>query len=324
MDKSSYPLSLDCNSSPAANTICLKTSSGNSLTYSGTTTNYYLKATNGSTNFQATASTAPTDTASLTCPSGYISVPGSATYGTSNFCVMKYEAKNVGGVATSQAASTPWVSISQTTSISTAAAACTGCHLITEGEWLTIAQNVLNVSSNWSSGTVGTGYIYSGHNDNAPANALAVSNTADGYSDTGNASGNQRRTLTLSNGEVIWDLSGNVWEWTSGTVQSPTVQPGITGSGYNWREWTAVTNQGTISPNPSASATGITGASSSSSWNSGNGIGQIYSSADEAGLRGFLRGGDWSTGGRAGVLALSLDNAPGNTSTTIGFRIARP
>ena len=56
---------------------------------------------------------------------------------------MKYEAKNVSGVATSQASGTPWVAISQTSAITTAAAACTGCHLITEGEWLTIAQNVL-------------------------------------------------------------------------------------------------------------------------------------------------------------------------------------
>jgi prepilin-type N-terminal cleavage/methylation domain-containing protein len=324
VDNSSYPLSLDCSSTPAANTICLKTSSGNSLIYSGATTNYYLKATNGSTNFQATASTAPTDTASLTCPTGYIPVPGSATYGTSNFCVMKYEAKNVGGVATSQAASTPWVSITQTISISTAAAACTGCHLITEAEWLTIDQNVLNVPSNWSSGTVGTGYIFSGHNDNAPANALAVSNTADSYSDTGNSSGsgaNQKRTLTLSNGEVIWDLAGNVWEWTSGTVQSPTVQPGINGGGLALREWTAVTNPGTISPSPSPAGTGIAGASG---WNTSYGIGVVYSSADETGLRGFLRGGSWIEGGGAGVLILALHAHPSYPGTSLGFRVAAP
>ena len=37
------------------------------------------------------------------CPSGYIVAPGSSLYDTNAFCVMKYEAKNVGGVAVSKA-----------------------------------------------------------------------------------------------------------------------------------------------------------------------------------------------------------------------------
>ena len=148
---------------------------------------------------------------------GYILVPGSTVLGTSDFWVMKYEAKNVGGVATSQVASTPWVMISQTDAMTTSSAACSGCHLISEAEWLTIAHNVLGVSSNWSGGTVGSGYIYGGHNDNSPTNALAAdTNDANGYSGETNTGGNQRRTLTLTNGEVIWDIAGNVYEWTSG------------------------------------------------------------------------------------------------------------
>jgi formylglycine-generating enzyme required for sulfatase activity len=234
---------------------------------------------------------------------------------------MKYEAKDVGGVATSQAASTPWVSISQTDAITTAAAACTGCHLITEAEWMTIAQNVLGVASNWSTGTVGSGFIYSGHNDNSPGNALdADSNDTNGYYGTGNTSpSNQKRTLTLSNGEVIWDLAGNVWEWTSGTVQSPTIQPGITGAGYDGRQWTAITNPGTLSINPSPAGTGIAGASA---WNTGNGIGLIYSDTEQVGLRGFLRGGYWTGGSGAGVLTLSLYLAPSYAAADVGFRVA--
>lgn len=137
-----------------------------------------------------------------------------------------------------------WVSISQASAISTALAACSGCHLISEAEWLTITQNVLSVSSNWSDGSVGSGFIYSGHNDNAPANALAAdTNDANSYSGTGNSSpSNQRRTLTLTNDEVIWDLAGNVYERTAGT--STTGQPGITGeTGYAWKEWPNVTAQ---------------------------------------------------------------------------------
>jgi formylglycine-generating enzyme required for sulfatase activity len=237
---------------------------------------------------------------------------------------MKYEAKQVGSTTTpiSQASGTPWANISQTTAIANSpnVAGCTGCHLITEAEWLTIAQNVLNVASNWSGGSVGSGYIYSGHNDNAPASALAAdTNDSNGYSGETNTGGNQRRTLTLTNGEVIWDLSGNVWEWTAGT--STTGQPGITGeAGYAWKEWPNVTTNGTNPTNPSPAGTNLTGAST---WNSSEGVGQPYSYAGESAVRGFFCGGSWSYGAFAGVLALGLNYAPSDTNTSVGFRVSR-
>ena len=228
---------------------------------------------------------------------------------------MKYEAKNVGGVATSQASGTPWVSISQTSAITTSSAACDGCHLISEAEYLTIAHNVLSVDSNWSSGTVGSGYIYSGHNDNSAVPLAASSNDSDGYSGTGNTTpSNQRRTLTLTNGEVIWDIAGNVYEWTSG--QTTGGQPGA--SGWSYHEWNAITGTGSLSPNPHPSY----GTPAASNWTSGNGIGAIYSNANDTGLRGFLRGGGWSYGSNAGVLSLALD-APPSTASSPGFRVAR-
>jgi len=320
-----YPTANNC-PTPGSTAICLKSSGGTVYVYTSTNTtnpqSFALTATKSGTSYIIADNTTPGQISAnptLSCPSGFIPVPGSITYGTADFCVMKYGAKNVGGVATSQAALTPWVNISQTDSITTSAAACTGCHLITEAEYLTIAQNVLSVASNWSTSTVGSGYIYSGHNDNAPANTLAAdSSDANGYAGETNTGGNQRRTLTLSNDEVIWDLAGNVYEWTQGT--STTGQPGITGTGSAWREWNVVSNPGTISPNPSATATGISGASG---WTSANGIGRINSNTEQAELRGFYRGGDWSMGGYDGILTLIFNYSPGVTRANIGFRVSR-
>jgi len=260
-----------------------------------------------------------------TCPSGFIPVPGSATYGTHDFCVMKYEASQVGSsnVPISQSGVLPWVTISQTTAIADApnVAGCTGCHLITDAEWLTIAQNVLGVASNWSGGAVGSGYIYSGHNDTFPNNALAADpSDANGYAGETNQGGNQKRTLTLTNGQVIWDLAGDVWEWTNGTVSAG--QPGVAGNAYaSWIEWPGVTTPGAMSPNPFPTTTGFSGANA---WNSSNGIGQLISNTAETNVHGVLRGGYWRNGSTCGVLAMTLDNLPSNnTNISIGFRVSR-
>lgn len=272
--------------------------------------------------------TAPTTLASGdTCPTNYIVVPGSSLYGTNAFCVMKYEAKIQGNdigtttyastmVADSRATGTPWVNISQTNAIAEAAALGDGYHLITEAEWLTIAQNVMSVPSNWSGGSVGSGYMYRGHTDGTPANSLAASTDNDGYSGTGQTTAEQRRTLTLTNGEVIWDLAGDVWEWTDGTTQGGN-QPGA--PGIAWRQWNALSVPGSLSPNPYPSYAN----SAAGGWNSTQNIGQVYSDSTQTGLRAFLRGGAFYDGSIAGVSALILSFSPGNTHGAVGFRVTR-
>ena len=330
-----YPITLDANNCPATpvpdTTRCLKFSSSTNFIYTpSTTTNpqSYTLATNKSGNY---LSSSPITNI---CPLNFIVVPGSSTYGTNDFCVMKYEAKQVGATTTpiSQASGLPWVNISQTTAIANApntknqdGSTCTTCHLITEAEWMTIAQNVLSVASNWDNGagvhTVGTGYIYSGHNDNVPANAIEASNNDTlGYTNTGNASGNQRRTLTLTNGEVIWDMSGNVYDWTSGTIAG-SAQPGLAGEvAYVWKQWNnASLLQNGLPTSSMPSSTGIAGIT----WNSSAGVGQLYSNYGEAAARAFLRGGTWGSGGYAGVLHLILLHSASGAGTSLGFRVSR-
>ncbi len=357
----SYPTAFDGNNCPSAPIVdtknCLKSSSGVTLSYqpNSTTdaTQFSLYANKNSTYYRTSSDAGLSANAvTMACPYGFIVVPGSSTYGTSDFCVMKYEAKaddNGDGIGdTSQttgyntwpvntypisatrklvstAAGYPVANISQTTSISAASSytanCASGCHLITEAEWMTIAQNVLSVPGNWSGGSVGSGYIYSGHNDNVPATAIEadVSDT-NGYVNTGNTSGNQKRTLTLTNGEVIWDLAGDVYEWTQGTVAGGQ-QPGLSGeSAYAWKQW----NNGSLLMNglPALSQPGSTGISGIT-WNSSSGIGQLYSNYGEAAARAFLRGGRWDNGSNAGVLTLFLNNSSGYAYYGFGLRVSR-
>lgn len=256
------------------------------------------------------------------CPTGYVPVPGNSLFSTQGgFCVMKYEAKDngSGGVASTPAglpygAGTP-IDFNGAKTLSTAA--CAGCHLMTEREWLTVAHNVLSVSSNWSGGSVGSGYIFSGHNDSSAGALVASASDTDGYSGTGNtAPSNQRRTLTLTNGEVIWDFAGNQAEWTDMLAAEP-----VGNTGYAEREWTAAndTNPPTL-PNPFPSY----GTPAASAWSSTQGIGKIYSDSSDPYTNHFLRGGAHNSNpGFAGIFALDISWPQGYFDATHGFRVAR-
>lgn len=328
-ENGTYPDTTDCTIPDSLTNKCIKPSSGNAYSYQSDNAAYppsfTLYAKNSDLIYKITSDSAILKVPMI-CPQNFINVPGSQTYGTDDFCVMKYEAKRVGSTTTpiSKASGSPWASVSQADAIaySSNVAGCVGCHLITEAEWLTIAQNVLSVASNWSGLAVGSGYIYIGHIDNVPYGPLSAdTNDANGYFNTGNVANNpQRRTLTLTNGEVIWDFSGNLAEWTSGTA---TVgQPGISGEvGYTWKEYISVNSLGSLLPNVMPASTDLAGAGT---WTaSSNGIGRLYSNSGETGLRAFLRSGNWNYTSSAGVLSLNLSYAPDYVSGYNGFRVAR-
>jgi formylglycine-generating enzyme required for sulfatase activity len=259
-------------------------------------------------------------------------------YGTNDFCVMKYEAKAIaisnptvglttpntgfntiandttattsadGRTVASVASGFPIARISQIT----AASYCTtaGASLISNAEWMTIARNIEAQGVNWTGGTVGSGGLWRGHSDNSPAGALEASTDNDPYFGTGNTSPSiERRTHKLSNGETIWDLSGNVWEWTSDTI-SGLNRPN-TNSGGLYQEWTTIINFGSLSYDLTRP--------SNTDWNSTQNMGQYYA-GDVTGtiLSGLVRGGRFAADG--GIYAMFLANQPTNVTNSFGFR----
>jgi prepilin-type N-terminal cleavage/methylation domain-containing protein len=281
--------------------------------------------------------------------SGWVLVPGNSTFGVNNFYVMKYDAvcsdgegnyindnnsgdntyNNMGEACTTangrNIASLPggWPisRISQTTAASYCANV--GGHLMLNNEWQTIAWNAENVASNWAGGVVGgtgAGAMYSGHNDNVPAVASPADPSdanscagTDGPSSCGGTGSNasQRRTLSLSNGSVVWDMAGNIWQWTSDTIIG-TNQPNAGPGAFAWHEFTAITTWGTMTQQTAGPA--------NSTWNSSQGIGEINSEGETDGTSySFVRAGYWDSTSVAGVDVLAMGTGP-SANITFGFR----
>ncbi|MBS1983243.1 MAG: hypothetical protein JST16_03645, partial [Bdellovibrionales bacterium] len=137
-------------------------SSGQVLSTNGSGTLSWATASSGGSYTAGGAASHP----SSGCPTGYIAVPGDTAFGTTDFCVMKYEAKSGAKGVESRAAGDP---LRYTISQDTARSACRNLGpayaLINNAEWNTIAANIINQNGNWSSGTRGTGTVNRGHSD---------------------------------------------------------------------------------------------------------------------------------------------------------------
>lgn len=173
------------------------------------------------------------------CPDGFAYVPPNADPGieTDGFCVSKYEAKIAGiddgnqgwsdaFVAESRASGTPWADVERGYGAIACAAHGMQYTLLSNKRWQAVARNIEGTGANWSGGAVGAGAVNRGHCDGDPHAPLPASADDDPCSGTGNPDcadpaspdWGQKRTHELSNGEIVWDLAGNVSEHVDGAL----------------------------------------------------------------------------------------------------------
>ena len=293
------------------------------------------------------------------CPDGYILVPGNSDYKTTDFCVMKYDAKctnpdpkcvtnegvyknsNPNCACTgnykivSKADGSPITFIPEDDGTQTSAKVyCQniGAHLMNNNEWMTIARNVEEIPANWCSqngtncgntpGTAGK-ILANGHNDSNPNYALpegsdsepCFGTTTDGSNVCGGKT-SQKRTLTLSNGNIIWDFAGNVWQWVDAMIQRKdqprTIIPGLGNDGWTWGEFQTVPYSNDFDP-------------SNPNWSAKQGVGRIFhfnSLRDtDTTLYTYIRAGNWRHGYDSGAFTIHMQPVPGKTGIDdVGFR----
>ena len=248
-------------------------------------------------------------------PSNYMD-----TSGMSDFYLMKYEARNSGGTPVSETGTSIWTNINQTE-------AKQECHsiggsLVSGRQWSAVAHQAAVNPDNWADDNVGSsigsgGGLYKGNAGNT--NSVSY----DGSNPDPSTSNETKRTLELANNETVWDLSGNVWEWTSNSFKT------LNGEYQSPRQNNAPGDESWHEINEITSWNGMTSSSATnSSWTGDEGIGRIFLNGDETytdtgengNVSAVRRGGYWDDGRYAGVFSASLGNAPSYSDGSIGFR----
>lgn len=242
----------------------------------------------------------------------------------SPFCVAKYEMKNESGIAKSQSTGTVWTSISQNNARTACSALGTGYGLIKNEEWMTIAREIESIDQNWSGGTVNSGTLnigWASHAGNFTNTTAAPTTDVNCLYNTGaNTCGNSglhllKRTHSLDNG-LIWDLSGNVWEWVDWNVLNNKAYRSSDGNPIGaFLEWTAIdSNINNTDPMPVNSWQ-----ANEATLTTANGIGTYYANLNGVGGAAG-RGGSHNNGSNAGIYSLGFSYTPDTPLGHIGFR----
>jgi formylglycine-generating enzyme required for sulfatase activity len=250
----------------------------------------------------------------------WVLVPGNGDLGVSDFCVMKYEAKCVEealgsscSVVTdtviSQPENSPWTNINHSQAKNMCEGLGDGYHLITHYQWTTIARNVVNQTVNWADGVYGSsvdtgGGLFRGNT------GQTTSVDYDGADPEGGIGRDTKARLTLSNGEEIWDFSGNVWEWNNDSRADHTWDDGAVDLYWN----STLDNDLRYNAGPLDSSLGIL-----------QGIGRIsgYDMLSNSTEGMFVKGGYYSGGfNHSGIYSIYFGLNEDLFFSTLGFRCA--
>ncbi|MFZ4539827.1 SUMF1/EgtB/PvdO family nonheme iron enzyme [Propionivibrio sp.] len=205
-----------------------------------------------------------------------------------SFMVGKYAAsKGEDGKLAVTAEGTPWVRINYDEA--RAACADAGYKLITESQWLAIAWNLSQQACNWSKGEVGKGKLFRGLHKGTVGSAQPGTYVSPNKK--------ENRLMTLSNGEQISDMAGNVWQWVFDDIQGDA--DGIVAK--------PVTEE-----SPSLCTAPYPSEKKGMGWRPSEG---------RVGVAPF-RGGYWASAAYSGVFALILDIDRSSAYGSIGFRPA--
>jgi len=140
-------------------------------------------------------------------------------------------------------------------------------HLISENEWLTVAESILRAGENF---------------------------TEDELNDIGE--------YILTNGNIIYDLTGAIGEWTDRIITRAELMLPVSDA---WLEYYEVGDYKGFDIAPPYYLT-----------DEDNNIGRILTGDNGSSRRGFVRG-------NSGLYSLDLSRSPAEASEDIGFRCAR-
>jgi len=243
------------------------------------------------------------------CPDGFVWAPGSAKYGTlPGFCVMAGEARHTNGhelgtnfnesriLLTDGLTGEAWTDITQAEAQIACQGLGVGYHLISENEWLTLAENIISNPLNDSDpNKIGLQL----------ATTTQIQNSKTQITDkVATTSPEFEVSFTLTNKSIIQNLVGGVGEWTNKFIREKDM---IEPLEPRWMEYYEVSSfksmDNIIPPYYLDNAT--------------NGIGLVYTGAPESSSqRGFIRGEN-------GLFGLNLSYSPQTATSTVGFRCAK-